>query len=142
KRRHFLRTGLAAVAGVAVSRRPALGAFYRSAPSHRRDVVAITGDGRDVTLTSEALGDLAARLRGRLLLLGDDGYEEARQILNPSFDKRPALIVQVTGPADARTAIDFARDNQGLLLAVKCGGHSLSGKSTCDRGMMIDLSRF
>ena len=77
-----------------------------------------------------------------MLLAGDDGYDRARQILNPSFDKRPALIAQVTGTADIRTAVDFARENDGLLLAVKCGGHSHSGKSTCDMGMMIDLSGF
>jgi FAD/FMN-containing dehydrogenase len=38
-----------------------------------------------------------------------------------------------------RHAVDFSRA-ESLLLAVKCGGHSPSGKSTCDRGMMIDLS--
>ncbi len=27
-----------------------------------------------------------------------------------------------------------------MLVAVKCGGHSPSGKSTCDRGMLLDLS--
>ncbi len=62
--------------------------------------------------------------------------------MNPTFDKRPALVAQVAGTADVRTAVDFARDHGGLLLAVKCGGHSLSGKSSCDRGMQIDLSRF
>jgi hypothetical protein len=46
----------------------------------------------------------------------------------------------VTGSADVRTVVSFAREHQGLLLAVKCGGHSFSGQSTCDRGMMIDLS--
>jgi FAD/FMN-containing dehydrogenase len=75
------------------------------------------------------------------LLAGDEGYDTARHVLNPSFDKHPALIAQVTGPTDVRHAVDFARE-KSLLVAVKCGGHSASGKSTCDGGMMIDLSPF
>ncbi len=62
-------------------------------------------------------------------------------MLNASIDKHPALVVQPSGPADVRTAVDFARAN-ALLLAVKCGGHSYGGKSTCDGGLQIDLSRF
>ncbi|MFZ2507953.1 MAG: FAD-binding oxidoreductase, partial [Steroidobacteraceae bacterium] len=79
--------------------------------------------------------------RGALLLAGDPGYDEARRVLNESIDRRPALVVQPTGVADVRNAVTFARE-RSLLLAVKCGGHSTSGKSTCDGGMQIDLSRF
>jgi FAD/FMN-containing dehydrogenase len=36
-------------------------------------------------------------------------------------------------------AVDFGR-TQDLLIAVRAGGHSLSGQSVCDGGLMIDLS--
>lgn len=139
KRRTFLRSAIAAAAVAAFPRHDLLAALYKSDVP---DVPAFTGDGREVTLRGADIADLGARLRGQLLLAGDDGYEDARQILNPSFDKRPALIARVTGAADIQAAVDFARDHGGLLLAVKCGGHSFSGASTCDRGMMIDLSLF
>lgn len=143
KRRTFLRSGLAAAAAVVLPV-PRLEAYtgYRPATRTASDVPAVTGDGRMVTLRGQDIADLAARIRGRILLAEDDGYEDARRILNPGFDRRPALIAQVTATADVRAAVDFARENDGLLLAVKCGGHSLSGKSTCDQGMMIDLSTF
>ncbi|MEX2526257.1 MAG: FAD-binding protein [Gemmatimonadota bacterium] len=145
KRRTFLRSSMAAAAAATLpfpQGRPRLFGLYRPPSGGSPDVPAVTGDGREVTLRGGDLADLAARIRGRILLAQDDGYEEARRILNPSFDRRPALIAQVTGAADVRAAVDFARDNGGLLTAVKCGGHSLSGKSTCDRGIMIDLSTF
>jgi len=142
KRRTFIRSTFAAAAATAIPNGRSLAALYQEAPQVPPDVAAITGGGKEVTLTSKAIADLQARLRGRVLLAGDDVYEQARQVLNPSFDKHPAIIVQVTGTADVRTAVDFARENDGLLLAVKCGGHSASGKSTCDGGMMIDLSPF
>lgn len=146
QRRTFLRSSLAAAAIAAVPHRKTLAALhrplYRPLPQDPPDVPAVTGDGRGITLRGRDIADLASRLRGRLLLAGDDGYDEARRLLNPEFDKRPALIAQVTGTADIRMAVDFAREHDGLLLAVKCGGHSTSGKSSCDGGMEIDLSPF
>lgn len=143
KRRTFLRSSAAAAAALAVPRRGhALEPLYRGLTGRPDDVTAVTGDGREVTLPGTAIADFDARLLGRVLLADEDGYDDARRILNPSFDKHPALIAQVRGAADIRTAVDFARDHDGLLLAVKCGGHSASGKSTCDRGMMIDLAPF
>ncbi len=142
KRRTFVRSSLAAAAAASLSTRRSMAALYQEAPQAPPDVDAITGAGSEITLRGKDIADLAARMRGRLLLPGDDGYDEARHILNPSFDKRPALIAQPTGTADVRAAVDFARDHDNLLLAVKCGGHSASGKSTCDGGMQIDLSAF
>jgi len=141
KRRTFFRSTLAASAALAIPRRP-LEAFYREASARPADLTAVTGSGREVTLTGADLADLGTRLRGRLLLAGDSGYDDARMILNPDFNKFPALIVQPTGVADIRTAVGFAQEHGGLLLAVKCGGHSHSGQSTCDRGMQLDLSHF
>ena len=143
KRRAFVRSAFAAAA-LTLPGRPVFAHLPALSRTRRgwRDVEAVTGDGKPVTLTEAALAELRARLRGRVLLAGDDGYDSARLILNPSFDKHPALIVQPTGVADIRAAVSFARDHDGLLLAVKCGGHSFSGASTCDRGMMIDLSGF
>jgi FAD/FMN-containing dehydrogenase len=83
--------------------------------------------------------ELGDSLRGNLLLPGHPAYEEARRVINAQMNKHPALIVQPRGAADVKQTVDFARANS-LLVAVKCGGHSPSGKSTCDRGLMIDLS--
>ncbi len=135
KRRSFIQSAIAAA--TVMPMRPLFAVKLQG----QSDVDAIALDGKEITLNGQAVSDLAARLRGQILLAGDHGYDDARRILNPSFDKHPALIVQVTGTADIRAAVEFAAEHQ-LLLAVKCGGHSASGKSTCDGGMMIDLSSF
>ncbi|MGQ0641565.1 MAG: FAD-binding oxidoreductase [Gemmatimonadaceae bacterium] len=142
RRRTFIHSAVATAAAVSLPRRNLFSAVLPSPRQGLQDIEAVTGDGERVTITGKALTDLKGQLRGRLLLPKDDGYDAARLILNPSFDKRPAFVVQPTGVADVRTAVNFARENRGLLLAVKCGGHSVSGQSTCDRGMQIDLSLF
>jgi hypothetical protein len=138
KRRDFLNTSL--LAGIVTV--PGIRTAYAVVGTDPvADVLAITGDGREITLRGADIRDLAAKMRGRLLIAGNDGYDKARLVLNPSFDKHPALIAQPSGAADVQSAVTFARSNN-LLVAVKCGGHSASGQSTCDKGMMIDLSGF
>ena len=73
-----------------------------------------------------AVKELSDSLQGRLLLPGQEGYDVARRVLNPTIDKHPALIVQPSGAADIMSAVTFARERE-LLVAVKCGGHSFSG---------------
>jgi FAD/FMN-containing dehydrogenase len=141
RRRNFCRAvALGTALAPALSGR-ALTAVYEGLMSVDRDVEALTLEGREQIIGQGTVQSLADSLRGRLLLPGNAGYEAARRVLNASIDKHPALIVQPTGAADISSAVDFARDNN-LIVAVKCGGHSYGGKSTCDGGMMIDLSSF
>jgi FAD/FMN-containing dehydrogenase len=139
-RRRFLRSSLAAGVAAALPASQAFAAF-QALTQVSGDVRAVTGDRSEISLEKAAVQELADSLRGNLLLPGNEGYDAARRVLNASIDRHPALIVQPTGVADIQNAVRFARERK-LLLAVKCGGHSFSGKSTCDDGMQIDLSTF
>ena len=132
-RRSFVRHSLAAAAAVGWPALPwrALGA---DAPAATRL------DGTRGPLDAGDLEQLRASLRGPLLLPGDAGYETARRVRNLAIDRHPALVIQPTGVGDVRTAVDFAR-RRDLLLAIKCGGHSIGGTSTCDGGLQLDLSQ-
>ena len=134
QRRRFLQSSLWAAA--------ALPAHYVLAARTGRapDVQAVTGNGQEIELRGSAIDELAAMLQGQLLLAGDQGYDRSRLLLNPSFDKHPALIALPANAADVQSAVRFAKAHD-LLLAVKCGGHSSSGQSSCDKGMLIDLSQ-
>jgi len=84
--------------------------------------------------------DLKAHLRGELICPYDHGYDAARRVWNGMIDKYPAAIVRCADVVDVVTAVRFARDHH-LLVAVRSGGHSVSGSSVCDGGIVIDLSR-
>jgi FAD/FMN-containing dehydrogenase len=56
------------------------------------------------------------------------------------IDRRPALIVCCSGPADVIHAVNFARTNN-LLVSVRGGGHNAAGNAVCDGGIVIDLSQ-
>jgi len=126
-----------AVAGLVPS--AARAAILAGSSAVDRDVDAATLDGRPVTLKRAELQELGESLRGNLLLAGHTAYEQARRVWNAQMDRRPALIVQPRGAADVKQAVDFARAHR-LMLAVKCGGHSPSGKSTTEKGLLVDLS--
>jgi len=140
RRRHFLQSSIAAAVGASLPTGQALAALAAMSEV-AGDVNAVTGSGAQVTLEQAAVKELSDLLRGRLLLPGFEGYDSARRVMNEEIDRHPALIVQPSGVADIMAAVTFARERD-LLLAVKCGGHSFAGKSTCDSGLQIDLSSF
>jgi FAD binding domain/Berberine and berberine like len=86
-----------------------------------------------------ALRALPESFHGELIQPEDPSYDEHRRVWNGSIDRSPALIARCTGEADVATAVGFAR-NSGIPVAVRGGGHSFPGHSTCDDGLVIDLS--
>jgi FAD/FMN-containing dehydrogenase len=90
-------------------------------------------------MTKDAVSRFQQSLRGRLIRPGDDDYDAARALYNGMIDKRPRLIARCVDVADVITAVNFGRD-QGLLIAIRGGGHNGPGLGSCDDGLVIDLS--
>ena len=88
----------------------------------------------------EIYSSLQRQFKGDLLRPGNLGYEEARTIWNGMVAQTPGLIARCVDVSDVRAAIGAATDTR-VLTAVRCGGHSLAGFSTCNGGLVIDLSR-
>ncbi len=135
KRRAFCASAAAAIGAAAFP----FGRAFTAVSAVTADVTAVTGAGKKILLRAADVEDFRAGLRGQLLLPEVAGYEDARKIFNGMFDRRPAMIARCLGAADVVRAVRFAAAHE-LLVAVRGGGHSLSGQSVCDDGLMIDLS--
>ena len=86
-----------------------------------------------------SIENLRNTLRGNLVLPEDPSYDETRKVYNAMIDKKPSMIIQCVDVADVIYALNFGRDN-GMLIAVRGGGHNGGGLGICDGGMVIDLS--
>ena len=94
--------------------------------------------GYDV-ISAPAVQEFDASFQGQLLRDRDEGYEQARNVWNGCFDRRPALIARCRSVDDVCAAVRFGTDN-GLTLAVRSGGHSAQGYGTWDDALVVDLS--
>ncbi|RMI04843.1 FAD-binding oxidoreductase [Cellulomonas triticagri] len=69
---------------------------------------------------------------------GDTGYADVRSTYMRGG--RPGLVLRPDGTDQVVEALAFARA-QDVPLAIRSGGHGISGRSTNDGGIVLDLSR-
>src|SRR5450432_323624 len=111
-------------------------------PLVRSDVVrpSFRNDPPMTLAVDEVYSALRREFKGDLLRPGGDGYSQARSVWNGRVARNPGLIARCDGISDIKAAVEAAGEVD-LLTAIRCGGHSLAGFSTCEGGMVIDLSR-
>ncbi len=90
-------------------------------------------------LTTTAISRLQATLSGDVIEPKDARYDEARAVFNGMIDKRPALIARCATSDDVIAAVNLARE-AGVEVAVRGGGHGVTGAAICDDGIVIDLT--
>ncbi|MET0811837.1 MAG: LLM class flavin-dependent oxidoreductase, partial [Microbacterium sp.] len=70
---------------------------------------------------------------------GDFGYGDVRATYMRGG--RPGIVLQPDSPQQVAEAIAYARRHPSLPLSIRSGGHGISGRSTNDGGIVIDLRR-
>jgi hypothetical protein len=105
---------------------------------------AALGVGKENFGVSRAIEEIYSSLNGRfsgdLLCPGHAEFSEARRIWNGMVARTPGLIARCAGVPDVQAVIRAA-NSAGVFPAIRCGGHSLAGFSSCEGGLVIDLSR-
>ena len=107
--------------------------FLRGCLAHCR----LGGTNVDATVLVSELA--SARMDGDIVDRDHAGYDKLRRVWNAMADRRPAVIVRARSVSDVEKVVAAAAKH-GALLAIRGGGHSLPGLSTCDDGIMLDLS--
>lgn len=87
----------------------------------------------------EVIDGLSTSMRGGAFEDGTAEYDEGRTIWNAMVDRKPGLVLRAMGASDVSQAVNFAREN-GLLMAVRSGGHQIAGHAVADGALLLDLS--
>src|SRR4051812_47181123 len=108
-RREFLKDAAAVAAGAALGT-PVLDATTAGARSG-----------------SPPFNRLARRLKGPLVLPGEEGYGAAKRLWNPVYDRiRPQAIAFCETPGDVSEVVRFAC-RERIPIAARSGRHSFAG---------------
>ncbi|TCD66649.1 hypothetical protein EIP91_001067 [Steccherinum ochraceum] len=81
-----------------------------------------------------------SKFKGDLVQPHDPDYKQAINRWAANAERRAAIVAFTKDAHDVALAIKYARQT-GLRIAVRGGGHSPAGTSSCDGGLVIDLSR-
>ena len=87
-----------------------------------------------------SISELRASFEGQVIAPGDDAYDEARTVFYGGIDRHPVVIIRVVNADEVARVISLARES-GLELAIRSGGHSTSGHSVSEGGIVLDLSK-
>ena len=79
--------------------------------------------------------------KGDLVTPTDSGYEQAIDRWAHNAARNANIVAFVKDTTDVALAIKYAKDNS-LPIAIRGGGHSASGASSAEGGLVIDLSRY
>jgi hypothetical protein len=75
-------------------------------------------------------------VRGRVVLPGDAGWDEARRAWNLSVDQRPAAVVEAAGAEDVQAVL-----RAGARMAVQATGHGSEGLPDLEGTVLLKTSR-
>ncbi|KAK8044171.1 hypothetical protein PG993_004195 [Apiospora rasikravindrae] len=90
-------------------------------------------------MTPDQFTELRKRIiRGKVLTPGDEGYEASLQRWSATCIKQAAVVVKPADAHEASEAVQFATAH-AIPLVVRGGGHSPSGASAIEGGMVVDL---
>jgi FAD/FMN-containing dehydrogenase len=79
--------------------------------------------------------------KGDIVTPDDEGYTQAIARWSANAERNARIVAFVKDADDVALALKYARTNN-LHVAIRCGGHSPSGASSAEDGLVIDLSRY
>jgi UDP-N-acetylenolpyruvoylglucosamine reductase len=82
---------------------------------------------------------LAASVRGRVTMSGDERWDDARRAWNLSVDQRPDAVVEATGSEDVQAVVRFARQ-EGLRVAPQATGHGAEALGPLEGAILLKTS--
>ena len=90
------------------------------------------------TATQTSIDELRFRLAGGLHEPGEPEFEDACTLYSSAIETRPRYVARCVSPDDVIAVLAFAREHDAPV-AVRAGGHSVTGASLVEDGIVLDV---